>query len=447
VCAILLIAVVAVTTGPIDYWARELSPAPTGAIGDNLIPAAVGGALIAGLGTVVFFATRILRSIGVRLRTWRAEHTLARDRRPPVLYLRPFGEDERGSSTSESFELSLASVLRDVGPVIAVGRPGERLPPQGAARVYVSDESWQSSVRDLMARSALTVLRAGTSPGVLWELARVVELVPPTRVLIAVPSALRAGGEAAWARFRALAGDVMPRPLPLSLDGAEFVTFDSDWTSSVVAAPTKFNPLSRRAGVRRLLRTFCERSGFTLRRRSISDIPVESMLAFALMVQVGTLTRISPELYWRDVSVSDGVTISLPGKHYEKTETSEILPGIQGRMHEYGAFRLDRSLEASLIVADYTNLDFTQNLEGAFQGSRDAVVRHLSGSLVSEHSLQLGPYAGREWHIDVAVRRLVVRTRLFVTGSSRTVMLFVAMPADGSEDEAGRRFLDSFRIR
>jgi hypothetical protein len=447
VCAILLIAVVALTTGPIAYWTQELAPPPSGGLTDNVIPAAISGALIAGLGTLVFSFTRIVRAVGVRLRTRRAEQMLARDPRPPVLYLRSFQEDERLSGTSESFELSLASVLRDVGPVIAVGRPGERLPPQGAARVYVSDESWQPTVRDLMARSAVTILRAGTSRGVLWELARVVEVVSPTRFLIAVPAELRSRDAQAWTRFCALANDVMPRPLPPGVNGATFVAFDSEWNPSVLTSPKRVNPLSTRANVRSLLRPFCARSGFRLRRRSLSDIPLETMLAFALMAQAGVLSRLPSELYWRELATPEGVTISMPGKPSEKRTTADIRPGVQLHTHEYGVLRRDRSLEFSMSVTDYTNLDFTQNPEGAFEGARDAMVNELRGTLVRERPVQMGPNAGREWQIDVAERRALVRTRVFLVGPRRTLMALVVMPANGSEDEAGRRFLDSLQLR
>jgi hypothetical protein len=224
VCIVLLIAIVALTVGPVAYWTEELAPPATGGLMDNVIAAAISGGLLAGLGVAVVLVTRIARAIGLRLRTWRAEQILAHDPRPPVLYLRSFLQDERLPGTSESFEQSLASVMGEVGPVIAVGRPGERLPPLGAARLYLSDEHWQPTVRDLMARSALTILRAGTSPGVLWELARVVECVQPARFLIAVPAPLRKEDAEDWKSFCQLVADVMPHRLPTALDGAMFIS-------------------------------------------------------------------------------------------------------------------------------------------------------------------------------------------------------------------------------
>ena len=56
-----------------------------------------------------------------------------------------------------------------VGPVIAIGKPGERLPQLGAARLYVDDDHWRDTIDDLMAESALVVVRAGDTPNLWWE--------------------------------------------------------------------------------------------------------------------------------------------------------------------------------------------------------------------------------------------------------------------------------------
>ncbi len=446
---LLLLAVIALTNGPIRNWVEELAPPATGSLGDGVISVAITGGLMAGFASAAFFLTRFIRAVGLRLRTWHAEQTLARDPRRPVLYLRAFADDERTFSTSESFESSLASVLGEVGPVIAVGRPGERLPPQGGARLYLSEESWQPTVRDLMTRAALTVLSAGTSPGVLWELARAVELVQPTRFLIAVPQTLRSDDAEKWKSFCALAAEAMPHPLPARLDGATFISFDSDWKPFVVVPPpkSKSNPLAPRAGIRSLLRPFCERSGFELRRRSLSDMPWEMLLVLVVVVQVGSLTRLPSALRWRELSAFEGVTISMPGKYYEKRMTTEIRPGVQLNSHEYGVLRHDRSLEFALAVGDYTNVDLTRDPGAVLQGMRDALVQQLSGKLVNDSSVQVGPNAGREWRIDVPDRQLVVRARMFVAGPGRTILSSVFMPANGSEDDAAQQFLDSLQAR
>src|SRR5262249_34344710 len=64
--------------------------------------------------------------------------------RRPVLFLRAFADDEMVVSLSDrslmagqevTFEEIIAQEFAQVGPVIAIGRPGERSPPPGAARL------------------------------------------------------------------------------------------------------------------------------------------------------------------------------------------------------------------------------------------------------------------------------------------------------------------------
>jgi hypothetical protein len=138
---------------------------------------------------------------------------LAKDPRDPILYLRPFKADKLSFKTLQSksnrsiaasigglmyfvlriFGLGKAKrgeelvvdVLDGFGPVVAIGRPGERIPPVGAARVYVGDE-WRDVVRDYMARSQLILMFAGTTPNFAWEIGEVFRTAPfvPTVMLL-----------------------------------------------------------------------------------------------------------------------------------------------------------------------------------------------------------------------------------------------------------------------
>ena len=65
-----------------------------------------------------------------------------RDRRAPVLILRQFGDDflESGKVSlggAPTFEHFVAGEINRIGPVVAIGRPGERLQPLGASRDYL----------------------------------------------------------------------------------------------------------------------------------------------------------------------------------------------------------------------------------------------------------------------------------------------------------------------
>ena len=95
-------------------------------------------------------------------------------------------------------EQELAAILNRVGPVIAIGKPGEALPELGAARLYVSDDRWRTTVDDYLKQSALVLIRAGTTANLWWEIEEAMKLVPPQRILIV--SLLDRDGSAAFDR-------------------------------------------------------------------------------------------------------------------------------------------------------------------------------------------------------------------------------------------------------
>ncbi len=109
-----------------------------------------------------------------------------RDTRSPVVYLRAFADETRIR------ESALETVIVDtgflVGPVVAIGQPGERLPPVGAARDYVPDDSWKEWVTGWMDQAQAVILVLGHTMGVAWEavtlldkglLSRAVLILPP----------------------------------------------------------------------------------------------------------------------------------------------------------------------------------------------------------------------------------------------------------------------------
>ena len=168
-----------------------------------------------------------------------AEEALAQDRRPPVLYLRSFGDDARVARRIgvAGFKLSteeteLAEVFRPLGPLVAIGRPGEAIGWAGAARKYVSNEDWQECVRDLMQQARLVILRAGTTQGLWWEIAESARSVRPERLVFLIPLRQPEYGE-----FRAKAEEYLPCRLP-DYQGCRnpvvtfrsVLYFDADWT-------------------------------------------------------------------------------------------------------------------------------------------------------------------------------------------------------------------------
>jgi hypothetical protein len=80
-----------------------------------------------------------------RVRAPDAADVLCEDRRPPVLLLRAFRADELEADAAKpsdlpiTFEEFIVQPLERYGPVVAIGRPGDPLPPLGAYREYVAE--------------------------------------------------------------------------------------------------------------------------------------------------------------------------------------------------------------------------------------------------------------------------------------------------------------------
>lgn len=137
----------------------------------ELVPLGVG---LTAFAFLLFFAGALMSRLSVygrRLRQPDAPTVLARDPRAPVLFLRSFRDEDIVDLTSRTgrgsirrSEEALCDALRGIGPVVAIGRPGEYLPEAGAARLYVDDQDWQQAVRHFLEAAAAVVLVVGTSP-------------------------------------------------------------------------------------------------------------------------------------------------------------------------------------------------------------------------------------------------------------------------------------------
>ena len=178
-----------------------------GLIGWNVLRPRPSHFLLDLLGNSCFFGGAALGAwaynLGRRMRQMSASEATARDPRPPILLLRSFSDDHslhvpktgllapltrRFTGKTVTFEEILVKVFGAYGPVLAIGRPGETLPPVGAARAYVpEDEDWKDEVRALASRSAWIVLVLGSSEGIRWELDMVLGLGSLEKVVIALP--------------------------------------------------------------------------------------------------------------------------------------------------------------------------------------------------------------------------------------------------------------------
>jgi hypothetical protein len=254
--AFLLLAV-ATTAGPLSLWWVGI---------DQLINSSVefkvgywcglllGGPLLA-LATVKCFVH------AKRLRSPSALEILASERRPPVVYFRPFTADveakpRRLDSTTE--EEAIAYALNDIGPLVAIGTPEETLPSLGAARMYVDNEKWREAALDLLGRAAVVIMRIGSTPGFWWEFETVMQRVKPEKIVLLIPR-----DQALYEEFRLASHKLMPTPLP-AFTGLDrnwivrkwpksnrlkaVILFDSKWAASVVDVQTLWLPFLRRGG-------------------------------------------------------------------------------------------------------------------------------------------------------------------------------------------------------
>ncbi len=121
---------------------------------------------------------------------------VGRDGRPPILFLRSFQDDqvrlpERGflprfwravfspGIRGRRLDHFLIEGFSRYGPALALGNPGEKNLPFGAARVYCTHDTWKDKVAEIANRADHVLLIADSTPGVEWEIYHF--LKPPWR--------------------------------------------------------------------------------------------------------------------------------------------------------------------------------------------------------------------------------------------------------------------------
>lgn len=215
------------------------------------------------------------------------EHT---DKRPPVVYLRSFTDDEHSSFQPQGWYSGLsgikpplalfegtgwdrripkswfflpinpiriikllmnadryyaddlfASVFRQFGPFVAIGRPGEVLPTPGSDKMYVVDSQWQDVVKKYLADCRVVVLQPSDSAGVRWEVEQVLHGVPREKIILSMSSFHRQPQR--YEEFRNWVGQQLnvwlPAEIP-SLPQPCLVYFESDGTLKV--QPVLYRP-------------------------------------------------------------------------------------------------------------------------------------------------------------------------------------------------------------
>jgi hypothetical protein len=194
---------------------------------------------------VYFFHSKAKRAAAISL-----QEMQEKDRRPPILLLRSFQDDltpiarklpfssyqpsdhYRGAWT---FEEAVENTFRQYGPVIAIGRPGEKIPPAGAAREYVPNEKWQDRVKEFLSEAKLVVVIAGKTAGLDWEYQQLARLNVWSRLVLMFPPVKEDELLVRWSHFQqATAGQAGNRGLNDVTNAPLLATFDHDGTPRFV---------------------------------------------------------------------------------------------------------------------------------------------------------------------------------------------------------------------
>lgn len=108
----------------------------------------------------------------------------------PIVYLRAFKEDgplleREGMLNPLSKEEQIVAALKAAKRrVVALGRPGERLPPIGADRFYVENSEWQQVISDWVSKSHAIIMMAADTEATSWELGEVFRAKAMQRFMI-----------------------------------------------------------------------------------------------------------------------------------------------------------------------------------------------------------------------------------------------------------------------
>ncbi len=272
-------------------------------------PVAIIPSLLIGLPLGLFLAKCFIHA--KRLRAPSALEVLARDRRAPVVYFRPFTEDTEASKPTVlaswiTEEEQLAKVMNDIGPLVAIGAPREKTASLGAARMYVEEAKWHEAALALVRRARLVMMRIGSSAGFWWELEAVVSSKMPEQLILLIPNK-----QALYDEFQRASCKLIPPALPAITDWKKrrwfrgslkaVIYFDRKWTPSIVDLQTFRPPLLRRSLVRPLtpvlkmaLRPVYENLALRWTAPRV-DLRIAGLVAASVLILFGVMLKMAVE--------------------------------------------------------------------------------------------------------------------------------------------------------
>jgi hypothetical protein len=144
-----------------------------------------------------------------------------------------------------SKEQGFRDAFAPFGDFVAFGRPGEKLQPVGASRLYLKDD-WKKEVTRHMVRARLVVVRPGSSPSIRWEVSQVLKMVPPERILFYLR--FRGWGKRPtrdYEAFRRCVRVHLGAELPERLGEARYLVFDASGRPRLIREASRPSELIR----------------------------------------------------------------------------------------------------------------------------------------------------------------------------------------------------------
>jgi len=255
-----------------------------------------------------FYGGAWLIARGRRMRAVPAITLLADGALPAVLFLRSFDDDDLidptprmvpfGDLFERRYEESVCGALEHIGPMVSIGRPGNKLVQLGGARLFVPDHAWQAAIEHLRKRAAAIVLVVGRTEGLWWEIQSSMREVPLERLLFFFPyveetrrrrsiwqrffhgnpsriplsskayERMEAERRSRYGLFREHVQPLIPTPLPEILGTSQFIDFTADGKPRLLPTVrpwwrpvTFFTPSSARmiANLKRTLQPFVDK--------------------------------------------------------------------------------------------------------------------------------------------------------------------------------------------
>jgi hypothetical protein len=175
-----------------------------------------------------------------------SQDIVLRDVRSPILYLRSFSEEanEEGEYRDEAkSDEILALAVREVGPLVAVGNPGERLQSLGAARLYFENKEWRENVEALMSLSRFVIIQAGFSSklnesGLEWEMLTAMKRLKPEQLIYSFVSWQKLSRHSRQNQYEIFVMQyerIHGGGLPLLIGDSYFLYFDQNWRPSLAS--------------------------------------------------------------------------------------------------------------------------------------------------------------------------------------------------------------------